>query len=157
MMDEQRTFSGPMVLIDGKDIKTGIDAIRARTWSVWRRGNFAGLARDSQAPINDLTKFVTGEKPRLADDIMRALTKILFHGARFNPETGMLESTAPPPTTAAPCGPPAPWRHPNEAIARAQDALHEAQRAAQPPMPRPKPQPAQPQHDPFRRPGFAHD
>jgi hypothetical protein len=47
MSNDTRAFSGPEFRVNAADIKTGSQAIRARVWSVWRRGNFAGLARDT--------------------------------------------------------------------------------------------------------------
>ena len=128
---DRRTFSGPEVRIDTQNIKTGVDAIRAKTWSVWRRGNFAGLARDVQYPIGDLEGWVTGQKPQPPDAVMSALAKTLFHNARWNSETCMLEDTRPPPTVVAPCGAPQPWVNPDPDVASALAALRS--HAAQPP------------------------
>ena len=69
---DRRTFSGPEVRVDTQNIKTGVDALKAKVWSVWRRGNFGALARDVQYPIGDLEGWVTGQKPRPPDVVMSA-------------------------------------------------------------------------------------
>jgi hypothetical protein len=95
-ISERRAFSGPEVRVDAKDIKTGTDAIRARVWSCWRRGNFAGLARDIQVPIGDLEAFATGKKPRFPDAIMNALAQTFFYSVRYDAATDKLVDTRPP-------------------------------------------------------------
>jgi hypothetical protein len=153
---ERRVFSGPEVRFDIKDARTATDAIRAHTWSRWRRGNFAGLARDLQVSIADLEAFVKGQKPRLADSVMHALVKEFYHHTRFDPENDQLIDIAPPPLPAGKL--PEPYVNPDPVIAKATADYRAALAAAQPP-PTMRSRPAQPAQEKAGRfsprPGFA--
>jgi hypothetical protein len=87
------------------DIKTGIDAIRARTWSVWRRGNLAKLSRDLQIPLAALQASAQSAGS-LPEEALHKLTKEFFTNVKFDPVSNLLVDVSPvPPSFPQGCVP----------------------------------------------------
>jgi hypothetical protein len=82
-------------------IKTGIDAIRARTY-VWCRKHHPGtLSRDCDIPIEKLEAFACN-KGELTHDQLNSLARELLE-AKLDPESGLLRPLKPPPETKVLC------------------------------------------------------
>lgn len=82
-------------------IKTGVDAIRARTY-VWCRKHHPGtLSRDCDIPIEKLEAFAYN-KGELTHDQLNNLARELLD-AKLDPESGLLKPRRPPPETKPLC------------------------------------------------------
>ena len=82
-------------------IKTGIDAIRARTY-VWCRKHHPGtLARDCDIPIEKLEAFAYN-KGELSHDQLNGLARELLD-AKLDPQTNLLRPLKSPPATKPLC------------------------------------------------------
>ena len=101
---------------------SGRDALRARVKSRLKRSHLARTATDLQIALPALESFASGGD--LPEAAIHALVKEFYMNTKWDPLIDRLVDVAPPATVACPMGVPAPFVHPDPAIAKAQAAYH---------------------------------